>query len=231
MKKIDVIDDAVKKILEINDNKFETVLNGWYGWEKWFQVELASILKLTGDVYIEDRFSFNKNKKRTERRAKNSNGFVDIAYRHADNLRDKYVAIEIKIKNLKGVIADLKKIRAIKNSEWTWRAVFCIYICKSDGCGGKYSKTIERIRDTFEVKEQKAGMFDIFIFGWEPKTDETKYMTYYEYNDWLSGLTKIFEEEGVNVPAKRHKLIKQIQKDANGNVAISNKQIDGEQQT
>lgn len=113
MRKLDVVNDAVKEVLIRNKTKFDSVLNGWHGWEKWFQVELTSKLQETGEAFVEDRFSFNKNKKLSLKRNKNSNGFVDVAYRHKGDLKDPYTAIEIKINNLKGVLGDLIKIRAI----------------------------------------------------------------------------------------------------------------------
>lgn len=205
MRKLDVINDAVKKVLKSNKCKFDSVLNGWHGWEKWFQVELTSKLQETGEAFVEDRFSFNKNKKLSFKRSKNSNGFVDVVYRHKGDLKDQYTAIEIKINNLKGVLGDLIKIRAIKNKEWSWRAVFVIFICNSDAVRGKYPRAMYKICNNYTVKKQQAGDFDFFVFGWEPNSNKTEFMTYDEYKAWLDGLINLCKEEDVQLTVKNRR--------------------------
>lgn len=203
--KISVVQKAVKNVARRHKKRMGSFFTGWYGWEKWFQVELACELRKTGDAYIEDQFSFNKNKKLTQGRVKNSNGFIDIVYRHNGDLKAPYSAIEIKLdrteQGLRSVLSDFQKIRAIKEREWAWRSVFSVFIFQKGGGsrGSKFSKILEAICERNGVKTFSVGEFEFLVFGWEPSNNQTKLMAYSEYKDWFKDLTKLYKEGDVQL--------------------------------
>lgn len=209
--KISVVQKAVKDVAKRNKERMGSFFKDWYGWEKWFQVELACELRKYGDAFIEDQFSFNKNKKLTPGKVRNSNGFIDIVYRHDKDLKAPYSAIEIKLdrteQGLRGVLSDLVKIRAIKNSEWNWRSVIAVFIFKKGGgsINSKFSRILEAICENYGVKTFSVGEFDFLVFGWEPINNQTRLMTYSQYKAWLDGLTKLYKQEDVrlNVVTKK----------------------------
>lgn len=203
MKKLKVIQKAVDSIAKRHKGRLDSIFKDWYGWEKWFQVELTCQLRETGYAFVEDSFSFDQKKKIPIAKINNSNAFVDIVYRHKGDLKEPYSAIEITLarteQGLRKVLADLIKVRAIKNKEWSWRSVFAVFIFKRGGgkIDSKFSRILEAICDKYGVKKITSGEFDFLVFGWEPENNKTKSMAYSEYNIWLKGLIKLYEDERV----------------------------------
>jgi kynureninase len=50
MSRLNSIESAVKNVKNRHKEKFKYFLSGWYGWEKWFQVELAYELSKNGEA-------------------------------------------------------------------------------------------------------------------------------------------------------------------------------------
>lgn len=216
MKKLEAIQTAVRRVANKNKGKLDSILKDWYGWEKWFQVELVDQLQETGRAFVEEQFNLDKKKKLPLGKVKNSNAFVDIVYRHAGDLKEPYTAIEITLarteQGLRKVLADFIKVRAIKNSEWSWRSVFAVFIFKKGGgkTDSKFARILEAIRDKNGVKKFTVGEFDFLVFGWEPENNKTKLMTYSEYNYWLKNLIQLYNAEGVQPKASTKKKLGRV---------------------
>lgn len=208
MRKIPLIQEAVKVVAKRYKNRMNSsLMKDWYGWEKWFQVELAHHLQDGGDTNVEMQYYYNQNKKLPINKANNSSAFIDIIYRKSNDLKPFNSAIEITLdrteQGLRKVRADLMKVRAIKNSEWDFRSVIAIFIFKKGGSktDSKYSRIMNEILNNKEFQGEifTCGEFDFFTFGWEPKISQTKFMKNSEYNSWLKKLNEIYANEGIKL--------------------------------
>ena len=177
-------------------------LRGCYGWEKWFQVELAHMLTSHGEAHIEVPYAFDKRKKIPEKRVKNENAYIDVVFRKTNDLKNKYSAIEIKLirteQGLRQVLQDLVKVQAVLGSKWDFRSVIVVFIHGMENdTNTNYVKIKNKICEDYNVKPIGSEHFEFLIFGWEPKTNATGQMSHTSYQAWFKEIKEIFKKYGV----------------------------------
>lgn len=202
--KIQIINEAVRRVATGTKTKRRLdFLSGSYGWEKWFQVELAYELSSHGDALLEAQRAFDGRKQLPDKKVNNSNAFIDILFRKKNDLKEKYAAIEIKLtcteQGLRQVLQDLVKVRALLSSVWDFRSVIVIFVHGvNDGRrDGKFIRVKTGICAHENVKPIKTEHFEFLVFGWEPARDTTVKMSHETYDTWLEHIKAIFKSEGV----------------------------------
>lgn len=196
MPNLDVVTNAVKKTLKLHKGKFQTFLKGWYGWEKWFQVELAYQLSDEGEAYVEKQYAYDERKKLPIGKLGNSNAFVDVIFRKNNDTKGWYSAIELTVgrtkQSLQKVLSDLLKIKAIRNGDWRFRSVFVILAFNNNfEKNTRYAKLFDEIKEKFDAKVIDGGEFSFLIFGWEPQNLMNK-MNNDNYGAWVDALVKMY---------------------------------------
>lgn len=208
MSRLNSIESAVKNVKNRHKEKFKYFFSGWYGWEKWFQVELAYELSKNGEAYVEKSFPYSKAKKVPSNRLGNSNAFIDIIYRKNKDLKNFYSAVEVTLgrspQKLKKAHSDLLRIKALKNVDWSFRSVYVILIFDKNHDGNNnYIKLFNMIKNNHINRCITAGDFEFLIFGWD-SNGRVSNINNISYGEWLDELTQIYKECGViTAKAKR----------------------------
>lgn len=214
MANMKIVKNAVNSTLKRHKGKFEKFLPGWYGWEKWFQVELAYELSSQGEAYVEKQCAYDKNKKLPIGKLQNSNAFIDIIFRKNNDIKDYFSAVELTVgrtrQSLRKVLSDLIKIKAIKNSEWKFRSVFIVLVYDSNyEKNTKFVQLYDKLIEKYNIKPIDFCGFTFLVFGWEPQGLKAN-MVNSSYGDWVDGLEKVYKEYGVTPKTSVKKLIKKV---------------------
>lgn len=195
------IEESLNKVLKQQKEKFNFFLENSYGWEKWFQIELAHELAKNGESYIETQLPYSKAKNLPIKNEGNSNAFIDIIFRKTNFTKDYYTAVEITVsktkQGLRKALSDLLRLKAIKTKHWPFRSVYIILAYSTEyQKESKFEKIIESIEKEMIVKKITAGSFTFLIFGWNSKGHQ-KNMTIESYRNWLSKIVKIYRHHGI----------------------------------
>lgn len=198
MANLEVVANAVSKTLRRHKGKFQTFFQGWYGWEKWFQVELAYELADKGEAYVEKQCTYDKKKKLPVGKLLNSNAFIDIIFRKHNDTKGYFSAIELTVgrtkQSLRKVLSDLLKIKAIKKKDWFFRSVFVVLVFdRNYEKNTKFSKLYDRIKSEFQAKSIDLGDFSFLVFGWEPQ-NLINNMNDGNYAAWVESLVEIYKD-------------------------------------
>lgn len=197
----EIIKKALNKTLRRHKEKFGNFFNGWSGWEKWLQVELAYELNNHGQATVEGQYVYHKGKKLPIGKLGNSNAFIDIVFRKTNDSADYFTAIELTVgrthKSLRKVLSDLLKIKALKKKEWEFRSVFVVLAFENNNIKNtNYVKLYSSIQEEFGVVPIEFERFTFLVFGWEPHALKSK-MNNLNYGEWVKSLVKIYEDHGV----------------------------------
>ena len=200
-------------VVNSNLDEFEFLSERSLGWEKWFQIEVASRLKKIGaqEVNIEHRFSFDakkiNNKHRIEQAYKT--GSIDITF-VPKSYRSQigYVGIELKLadglKGLKGVLADIVKLHASKRTEWAFRSLYFVLLYKENEDKTRQTKydkllvDLKKIQPTscYAIQFERAVGFKAVVVYWDPnkggKSCDIKL-----YNEWFEKIKKLYAKYGL----------------------------------
>jgi hypothetical protein len=201
MAKLEIVKSSLKKTIKKHKEKFQSFLDGWYGWEKWLQVELAFELSKCGEVYVESRYAYNQNKKLPIGKLKNKNAFIDLIFRKHNDSKGYYSAIELTVgrtqRELRKVLLDLMKIRAVKNSKWEFRSVFVVlvYDVKVDK-NTKFVNLCRDIQEEFNAETIVVEDFTFLMFGWESNNSIAN-MCNSGYSDRVEGLVELDKSQEV----------------------------------
>jgi len=208
-KPFNVLSNTLKETIERNQSTL-TYLNDVknYGWEKWFQVELAATLNKNGTAYIETPYSLDLRKKLPKNKREFSNCYVDIKYLIANQLRERFNVVELKIAKktsvLRSVLTDLNKIAAIRSKEWDIRSVCVVLIHGPVASQSKFTSIAESLKNhnlpnnaqlNVERSPIKNTDFHLVIIGWQ--RGATAKMNKASYSTWLDQVSKIFKAKGV----------------------------------
>lgn len=179
------------------------------GWEKWIQYELAFALREFGDVEVEYKFTFDKTKSVSLKKAKNENGYIDILFHPKNTAKDYFVALELKLgksdRVVRALVSDLIKIAACKRATWEYRSVIAMGIVADDGAKQtRFTRTVQQLIDEgfVQVSAVKNTNFKILTLGWSvlPGKAERK-----NFSEWLSQIESILKNQNVSIPKKKVK--------------------------
>ena len=213
--KIEIVNRAVRKVARRSKNRLN-FLSDSYGWEKWFQVELAYELSSQGDALTEAQRAFDGRKKLPAKKVNNSNAFIDVLFRKKNDLKGKYAAIEIKLirteQGLRHVLQDLIKIRGLLSSAWNFRSVIVVFVhgVKDGRRDGKFLKVKSDICAHEKVKPIKTEHFEFLVFGWEPTRDTTVKMAHETYDTWLKDIKAIFQDKKIESATLTKRVAKKV---------------------
>lgn len=174
-----------------------------FGWEKWFQVELAQrLLKEFGEVFFEVPHTYTKNTKLPSGKAFNDKGFVDLEFRLKHSRRHLRAAVEIKLnRSLKGMgplFDDFRKFAAFSGAakNWNYRSVIGVLAYDAPGPNSrntKFSKLVNELETQGRCKVLKTHPhFHFIVVGWEEKA--TKNMTRIQFGNWLKDLETAYKQ-------------------------------------
>lgn len=224
------IKKVIVKTVRSHKDEINFVLHSSNGWEKWFQTALATELIRNGakEVQIEEGKDFDKNKKNTiERIDKNyKKGYIDIVFRMKKALKERFVAVELKQgnsqKKIQQVYEDMIKIRALRGSNWRYRAVCFVLLYHEKQRNNKFDKLMNELNKTVteenldpcvEIDFKKyssvpeAHGLRCFILTWNAGTLQRK-MTNKNYCDWFDTIQPVFNAYDINGIAKGRPKIK-----------------------
>ena len=197
MANLDIIKKSLKKTLNRHKDKFENFFDGWSGWEKWLQVELAYELNNHGVATVEKQYGYHKGKRLPIGKLGNTNAFIDIVFRKKKDSTDYLTAIELTVgetqKSLRKVFSDLLKINALKQKEWDFRSVFVVLAFKNrNGRNTKFVELYNAIQYKFDIAPIDFGCFTFLVFGWEPPALKCN-MNGANYGEWIESLVEIYK--------------------------------------
>lgn len=194
----------IKDIFNKNIDKFDLFSDGDNHWEKWFQIELASRLRKekAREVKLEYRFLFDGKKKNTTFRAKKgaAKGYIDLVYRPKYASLDYYVGIELKqTKSLQGLVRlmeDVVKLRAARKTEWNFRSLYFVLLCKEPKVRNKFVRLLEDLEAIKPITcstlkfDRGAGFWAVVLY-WDPN----KYKSSCDiqlYEEWFGKIEECF---------------------------------------
>jgi hypothetical protein len=171
-----------------------------FGWEKWFQVELAHQLRDLGEPIFEVPHGYVKTVKVSPGKALNRNGFVDLEFRLDNSLRGFRAAIEIKIdtsaKGMAALMQDFKKIRAFSaaKSKWKYRSVIGVLAYEAPLEGARKTPYVTLINELEKSNQCRVNTdnpnFHFIVLGWEENA--TQRMIRENYATWLKKLAQTY---------------------------------------
>ena len=204
MRECDVIKNSLNKLLKMKKKELSYLAEvKGKGWEKWLQMELGYELNKSqaADVKFEVPYPYDKKKKITSGKKKNTNGFIDLQYRRKNLKKDLFTAVEIKMSGsptgIRAALADLAKIKAFRSAHWDFRAIYSIvFIKKNDSQRNtKYHRLIETLvknGDVVKSEITKWPGFRVLIIGWEAPPNKSSNPD--EFKKWVSSTLKLYKD-------------------------------------
>jgi hypothetical protein len=201
---IEAISTALKTIVKRRRKVLQALREqDRFGWEKWLQVELAYELASFGKPEFEVAHTYNHTRLKPKNKKDNDQAFIDLRFRRANHLKEKFTAIEIKVneteKGFGPLLSDFIKIDALK--DWQFRSVVAILAHGNlKESNTKFTRLREELLEKKFAQEpihaKKAGVgFEFIVVGWERGL--TKNMTHQSYSDWLQNLLTLCKKHDV----------------------------------
>lgn len=206
-KQVEAVFEALRTLSKKRKKVFELLGSQQrFGWEKWLQVELALSLSELGEPEFECVHKYDNRHKKPLVKATYDHAMIDLQFRAKNHLKDRITAIEIKVceteKGLGPILSDLRRIRALKASQWSFRSVIGI-LAYSDNDERKATKFTHLAKEILDNggKSLNVGGYRIMVFGWE--SDNTEGMNQRSYKKWFSTLEKCFQAKGIHKKTSR----------------------------
>lgn len=199
---IKIVLSSIKKKMGAKLKFFSNVEDGkGMGWEKWVQMELGYELKINHDAEVEFEFPcvYDKRKKIPHGKTNNNKGFIDLQYRRKNHEKELYTAVEIKMsaspKGIRPALGDLSKVRAFKDSNWNFRAVYAVvFIKENEYKNTKYQSLVTELKKNKDVvkAEIKWPGFTGLIMGWEAPPRKARDPE--GFNKWLDSTRNLYKD-------------------------------------